>query len=210
MSGMTDDNSEVDPGGTSRRDFIRKGAIVGGALVWAVPAVQSIGMRAASAQTVSPPDNPPCDTQMTVNVAANGTSWSLGDDGVVPGRGTCDFVGGVCADVGTDSDRAALFDAIQNSGWSQRVTVDGHGCVAFDLDILEAYHNQNTIENCSLTAILVKAGSVHSTTAVCQDESSPTTRQFTICRLQEVNPVNGQLETKDVSSVTLCLCCHVA
>ena len=40
--------------GISRRDMIRRGAIVGGALVWAVPAIQSVGMKAASAYGPSP------------------------------------------------------------------------------------------------------------------------------------------------------------
>jgi hypothetical protein len=36
--------------GLSRRDMLRRSAIVGGALLWAAPVVQSVGMRAAGAQ----------------------------------------------------------------------------------------------------------------------------------------------------------------
>ena len=36
--------------GLSRREMLRRSAIVGGALVWSVPAIQSMGMKAAAAQ----------------------------------------------------------------------------------------------------------------------------------------------------------------
>ncbi len=40
--------------GLSRREMLRRSAIVGGALVWSVPAIQSIGMKAAAAQVAVP------------------------------------------------------------------------------------------------------------------------------------------------------------
>ena len=40
--------------GLSRRDFLKRGAALGGALVWVTPVVQVVGMRPAFAQTVSP------------------------------------------------------------------------------------------------------------------------------------------------------------
>jgi hypothetical protein len=42
-------------GGPSRRDLLRKGAIVGAAAVWAVPVVQVISMTPAHAETASTP-----------------------------------------------------------------------------------------------------------------------------------------------------------
>ena len=39
--------------GLTRREALKKGAIFGGALVWAVPMVQTVGMSAAMAQTAS-------------------------------------------------------------------------------------------------------------------------------------------------------------
>jgi hypothetical protein len=48
--------------GYSRRAALKRGAVVGGAVVWAVPAVQAISMISASAENPSapqPPANPP-------------------------------------------------------------------------------------------------------------------------------------------------------
>ena len=41
--------------GITRRQALKKGAIFGGALAWATPVVQVVGMKAAGAQVVSPP-----------------------------------------------------------------------------------------------------------------------------------------------------------
>jgi hypothetical protein len=41
-------------GGITRRQALKRGAVLGGALAWATPVVQVVGMRAAQAQTVSP------------------------------------------------------------------------------------------------------------------------------------------------------------
>ena len=43
--------------GVSRRDFLKRGAVLGGAIAWATPLVQTIGMRSALAQTASPACN---------------------------------------------------------------------------------------------------------------------------------------------------------
>ncbi len=40
--------------GLSRRDFLKRSAALGGALVWVTPVVQAVGMRPAFAETVSP------------------------------------------------------------------------------------------------------------------------------------------------------------
>lgn len=41
-------------GGITRRQALKKGALLGGALAWATPVVQVIGMQPALAQPVSP------------------------------------------------------------------------------------------------------------------------------------------------------------
>lgn len=41
-------------GGITRRQALKRGAILGGGLVWAAPVVQVVGMRPALAGTVSP------------------------------------------------------------------------------------------------------------------------------------------------------------
>jgi hypothetical protein len=40
--------------GVTRRDILKRGALFGGALMWATPVVQTIGMQRAQAQVVSP------------------------------------------------------------------------------------------------------------------------------------------------------------
>ena len=49
---MSDTTSNPESGLT-RRELLKKGAVLGGALVWAAPVVQVIGMRPAMAQAVS-------------------------------------------------------------------------------------------------------------------------------------------------------------
>ena len=44
-------------GGITRRQALRKGALLGGALAWATPVVQLVGMRPAFAQVPSPDCN---------------------------------------------------------------------------------------------------------------------------------------------------------
>jgi hypothetical protein len=56
VSENPNDHVEKDPSGVTRRSVLRKGAIVGGA-AFMVPAVQSISMSRASAQ--SPSGGPP-------------------------------------------------------------------------------------------------------------------------------------------------------
>lgn len=48
-------DQEIQPqSGVTRRDVLKKGAVLGGALAWGTPVVQVIGMRPAMAQTTSP------------------------------------------------------------------------------------------------------------------------------------------------------------
>jgi hypothetical protein len=55
---MTDGESGGAPseqaGGITRRQALKRGALLGGALAWATPVVQVIGMRPAFAQVPSP------------------------------------------------------------------------------------------------------------------------------------------------------------
>ena len=46
--------------GITRREVLKKGAILGGALVWATPMVQTVGMAAAGAQTAPEPSPREC------------------------------------------------------------------------------------------------------------------------------------------------------
>lgn len=44
--------------GFSRRSALKRGALIGGAALWAAPAVQALSMTSAAAQTASPTDSP--------------------------------------------------------------------------------------------------------------------------------------------------------
>lgn len=50
------DTETNSPERISRRDALRRGAVLGGTLVWAAPAVQSVGMRGAFAQQNGTPE----------------------------------------------------------------------------------------------------------------------------------------------------------
>ena len=45
---------------TTRREILKRGAIVGGGVLWVTPVVQTLGMGTASAQAVSGPGTDPC------------------------------------------------------------------------------------------------------------------------------------------------------
>lgn len=50
----TEKPPDQSPHGLTRREVLKKGALLGGALVWATPVVQAIGIQPAHAQEVSP------------------------------------------------------------------------------------------------------------------------------------------------------------
>lgn len=51
---MSEEFTEEGPTGISRREALKRGAILGGAVVWATPVVQTVGMSRAFASTPSP------------------------------------------------------------------------------------------------------------------------------------------------------------
>lgn len=53
-----DDEQVERQSGLTRRETLKRGAIFGGALVWATPVVQMVGMRPAFAQETSPACDP--------------------------------------------------------------------------------------------------------------------------------------------------------
>lgn len=61
--------------GISRRDAIKKGAVVGGAVVWATPVIQAIGVSPAGAQVASPV--PGCACTGTASFDARATLTGL-------------------------------------------------------------------------------------------------------------------------------------
>ena len=79
--------------GLNRRDFLKRGAVLGGAVVWVTPIVQSVGIGRAFAQPTSP-CMPPI-SYIAMNVTCDGTlyfiKWEVDlgvwetDPGTVPG-----------------------------------------------------------------------------------------------------------------------------
>ena len=107
--------------GSSRRDFLRRSAIVGGTLVWAAPTVQSV-TPAAFAQTAT--KSPKDFSYLVLCIMCNGAEccvkFDLNDDGTV-----AEFTAGGgfaipgCDDkysVGSTGKNCASYDPATNSG----------------------------------------------------------------------------------------------
>jgi hypothetical protein len=198
---VTEDEGISPPGG-SRRDFLRKSAIAGGTVVFAAPVIQTIGMKAAGAQTISPHGpGDECDTQISVNYSVGG-KLEFGSNGDFNGNGPCDLSG--CPTFGNADDIEHLKMAVTSASWITETTVAGRRCVRFDLGALETHLNAHHVDNCSISAVMVKAGSNRSTDLVCETQGGGN-GVLTVCR-QHVE-ANGHI--KDVSNVSLCLCCRV-
>lgn len=100
---MTDSTTDAVPAGVARRTALKKGVAVGGAALWAVPAVQVIGMSVAHAEDTSPVPPPgggetpqePTGTYIShgfVLVLSGGKYYSvkIENDGSVDGSGNQD------------------------------------------------------------------------------------------------------------------------
>ncbi len=61
--------------GITRRDLLKKGAVLGGAVVWVTPIVQSVGMGRAFAQATSP-CMPPI-SYIAMNVTCGGIPYFI-------------------------------------------------------------------------------------------------------------------------------------
>lgn len=57
--GSSAGESGADPAVYSRRAMLKRGAVVGGALVWTIPAIQVISMNVAQAEGASAPPRGP-------------------------------------------------------------------------------------------------------------------------------------------------------
>jgi hypothetical protein len=80
--------------GITRRDLLKRGAALGGAVVWVTPVVQTVGMGRAFATTASPAPCTPGISYIAMNVTCGGVdyfikweapgSWEI-DPGTAPG-----------------------------------------------------------------------------------------------------------------------------
>lgn len=121
-------NDVVNPAlGISRRDLLKRGAVVGGTLVWAAPVVQTIS-RSALAQTdgTPPPEEPPGGQEISylafVLHNAGSTRYKFEDT-----NGSCVLEEGgenkPCEHILTDAQKAEWDGAAPDDSTS-RVTVD--------------------------------------------------------------------------------------
>jgi hypothetical protein len=95
-----DEHPSEETSGLSRRQMLKRGAAVGGALVWTVPAVQSLS-GTAFAQTISPggegcPEGTDLHSfKIEVNdgVVQGCVGPTAGEDNPAPGQSSCNFPG---------------------------------------------------------------------------------------------------------------------
>ena len=71
--------------GLSRRDFLKRGAALGGALVWVAPVVQVVGMRPAFAEVVSPV----CGDYFAIKIEEDGECVDISNQTVIDPPAKC-------------------------------------------------------------------------------------------------------------------------
>ena len=85
-------DEENAPAGLSRRSVLKRGAVVGGAVVWTVPIVESITHKAAAASPVTPLK------KVTITDEDTGKQVTC-DASVVPGSNPTQYVISSCVEV---------------------------------------------------------------------------------------------------------------
>ena len=155
--------SESQGQGISRRDLLKRGAALGGAVVWATPVVQTLGMGRAFAQDTSPVGGKDI-SYIAINVDCGENQffikWEDGGWDGDPGRAPD------CADKNT------LFGGADGGSLGFGVSLLNESCA--ELSIPEIYRS------CELT-IWVKAGSSKSTAEPCNTVTSTGEEKVVVC-----------------------------
>lgn len=150
--------------GITRRDLLRRGAVLGGAVVWTTPVVQTLGMGRAFAQTASPEGGKDI-SYIGVNVDCGDTKFFVkfedGDWENKPGNAPS------CVD-----SKDEIFEGMNGGSLGFGVTMLSDSCAR--LSIPEAYRG------CTLT-IWVKAGSEGSTAEPCNTVPYNGEASLTVC-----------------------------
>lgn len=76
-----------DRSGLSRREALKRGAVLGGATLWATPIVQSLTVRPAFAQATPVPPGVDGPSYIAMNVTCSGVQWVL----KLECNGRCEF-----------------------------------------------------------------------------------------------------------------------
>lgn len=147
--------------GITRRDLLRRGAALGGAVVWTTPVVQTLGMGRAFAQSASPVDEGGKDVSFAV------ISWKCGDNVLKvkwePGEGfstqgslpDCGGIGG-------------SFAGFVPSGLSVQIDPNNSACIRVDVPAAAAFQCEGDV---TMVTAWVKAGSSTSSVEPCNATS---------------------------------------
>jgi hypothetical protein len=144
--------TENETQGITRRDLLKRGAVLGGAVVWATPVVQTLGMGRAYANTASPVGKDISYiginvTDCTVNDAPFFAKWEDGDWEDKPGAAP------ECAD------KEDLAPGVESGGKDFDVSWSGGECANLFVPL--------DYQNCTVV-VWVKGGSSQSTDEPCR------------------------------------------
>lgn len=175
---------EISGEGVSRRDVMRRGAVVGGSLLWATPVVQSLGGKAfAQAQPGSPGGQEDCDEL-----------WRFKIDREENPNG--DFDSG---DGGTDckpDGYSSVTNLVTGTNWVGNI--GGHGTVTVDFDPADDRCAKITITgDCELLDGDAKAGSNANLECDVADPVVGFDNVYRVC-----------LNSKGISHVSGVICCR--
>jgi hypothetical protein len=135
--------------GISRRDLLRRGAVLGGAVMWTTPVVQTLGMGRAFAQTASPTGGK--------DISYFVIHWDCGD-----GEFHTKFNENGQAEAGKTPDCEMSLEGSTAASAPAGITVSAANgpCVSITVD--------PSFAGCGTLEVLLKAGSSKSTSEPCQ------------------------------------------
>ena len=142
--------------GITRRDLLRKGAVLGGAVVWTTPVVQTLGMGRAFAQTASPEPNGDKEiSYIGINVICNGSASDPGSYFVKWEDGTWESNAGAAPSC---AEKDELPDGVDGSNGWDLILISDSCAKLTEVPTIGA--------NCTVE-IWVKAGNESSTDTPC-------------------------------------------
>lgn len=149
--------------GITRRDLLRRGAVLGGAVVWTTPVVQTLGMGRAFAQTASPVDGGGKDVSYAViSWQCNGstlkvkwepgkgfsTSGALPDCGNIGGSYASSVPSGLSVEINPSNEACILVDVPDASAFQ----CDG-GTATNVMGWVKAGSSSSSLEPCTATSL---------------------------------------------------------
>ncbi|HVR79022.1 MAG TPA: hypothetical protein VMS99_11615 [Acidimicrobiia bacterium] len=136
--------------GISRRDLLRRGAVLGGAVMWTTPVVQTLGMGRAFAQTASPVDGGKDISYFVIH-------WDCGD-----GEFHTKFDENGQPDPGATPDCEMSLEGSTPANLPPGITVGAASGACVTITVHPDF------ADCEILEVLLKAGSSQSTDDPCQ------------------------------------------